>query len=372
MYDQTQRRKGMKILFDIARYLVGALFIFSGVIKVNDPIGTAIKLQEYFEVFAYDFAPFFEWFVPAALFLAVLLSVLEVVLGIALIIGFKMPRTSWALLLMIVFFTFLTFYSAYFNKVTDCGCFGDAIKLTPWQSFYKDLILLVLIIAIFKNRHQYGGWFSEKFGFFKVVGSAIVFTLLAYYAIAHLPFLDFRAYAVGNHLPSLMEPSEELRYQYVMEKDGKEEILDTYPTDKAYTFKAMELINPEAQPKITDLSVWNDEGEFTEELLRGNKLLIVIYDATKASRTNIEAIKTLTSQTQNADVWVLTASGYEEFEAFRHDVQLAAPYFYADATVLKTMIRSNPGVMLLSNGTVVGKWHHNDTPDVSEINGLLP
>ncbi len=361
----------MKIIYEIARYLVGGLFIFSGAIKVNDPIGTAIKLEEYFEVFAHDISPVFEYLVPLALFFSIFLSVIEVVLGIALIIGFKMPRTSWALMVTIVFFTFLTFYSAYFNKVTDCGCFGDAIKLTPWGSFTKDIILLVLIIIIFINRHQYGSWFSEKFGHIKVIGSTIVFTGLAYYAIAHLPFIDFRAYAVGNHLPSLMEPSEQLKYEFVMEKDGKEFVFDTYPTDKSYTYKSMDLANPEALPKITDLNVWTDEGDYTEELLSGTKLLIIIYSAEKASKANMEAINKLVNASNKAEPWVLTASGYEEFEAFRHEVQLAAPYYYGDATVLKTIVRSNPGIVLLKDGTVLGKWHHNDTPDISKINLLL-
>lgn len=361
----------MRIIFEVARYLVGGLFIFSGIIKVNDPVGTAIKLQEYFEVFAADFAPFFEVFVPAALFLSVVLSVLEVVLGIALILGYQMRITAWILLAMIIFFTFLTFYSAYFNKVTDCGCFGDAIKLTPWQSFYKDLVLLVLIIAVFIHRDFYKPWFNPKFQHFKVIGSVLLFTFLALYAIMHLPFIDFRAYAIGNHLPSLMQPSEELRYEYVMEKNGEEEVFDSFPADPSYTFKSMDLVNPEAQPKITDLGVWNDGGDFTDELLTGNKLLIIIYNAPKASIDNIEAIKTLASQTKTAEVWVLTASGYEEFEAFRHQIQLAIPYFYADATVLKTMVRSNPGIMLLSDGYVKGKWHHNDTPSSSVINQLL-
>ncbi len=362
----------MRVLYEAARYLVGALFIFSGAIKINDPIGTAIKLEEYFDVFAYDIAPFFEWFVPAALFLSILLSVLEVVLGVALIIGTETVRTSWALLLMIVFFTFLTFYSAYFNKVTDCGCFGDAIKLTPWQSFSKDLILLFLIVIIFSYRKHYQSWFSSKIGYGIVVGSTVALTLFANHAVRHLPPIDFRAYAIGNHLPSLMEPSEELQYEYVMTKNGEDFTFDKYPSDKSYEYKAMNLINPEAQPKITDLSVWNDDGEFTEQLLSGNKLLIIIYSTDKASISNIERINQLASQVRTAEPWVLTASGYEEFEKFRHEVQLAVPYYYADATVLKTMVRSNPGVILLSNGTVLGKWHHNDTPDLSEINRLLP
>jgi len=361
-----------KTLFQISRYLVGALFIFSGAIKINDPVGTAIKLQEYFEVFANDFAPFFHYFVPAALFLAVVLSVLEVVLGIALIIGYKLPQTSWILLGLIIFFTFLTFYSAYFNKVTDCGCFGDAIKLTPWQSFIKDIILLILIVIIFINRNRYLTGPTKTSAHIQMISATALFTFLAIYAIAHLPFIDFRSYAIGNHIPTLMQPSEELKYEYVMEKDGETFTFDSYPSDKSYEFKAMNLVNPEAQPKITDLSVWNDEGDFTDELLTGNKLVIVIHDVTKASRKNLDEIKSLAASVDRAEPWVLTASGYEAFEGFRHETQLAIPYFYGDATVLKTMVRSNPGILLLSDGTVVGKWHYNDVPSVSDINKRLP
>ena len=145
----------MKVIRELARVIVGGLFIFSGLIKLNDPIGTAIKLEEYFQVFAQDIAPFFEVFEPAALFLAVFLSVLEVVLGVAVLFAYRMTITSITLIFLIVFFTGLTFYSAYFNKVTDCGCFGDAIKLTPWQSFYKDVILLFLIGIIFIRKKHF-------------------------------------------------------------------------------------------------------------------------------------------------------------------------------------------------------------------------
>src|SRR5690554_4067524 len=143
----------MKGIALLSRVLVGILFIFSGLIKINDPVGTAIKLEEYFEVFSTDISSFFLVFVPYALFLAVLLSVLEVVLGLAVLIWYRSRTTTWILLLMIIFFTFLTFYSAYFNKVTDCGCFGDAIKLTPWQSFIKDILLLLLILVLFFNKN---------------------------------------------------------------------------------------------------------------------------------------------------------------------------------------------------------------------------
>src|SRR6218665_838406 len=136
----------MKIITTIARILVGLLFMYSGLIKANDTIGFAYKLEEYFEVFGTDFL------VPAAVPLAMFICVFEVLLGFALLIGARLKLTLWLSMLMIIFFTFLTFYSAYFDKVNSCGCFGDAIKLTPWQSFSKDLILLVLLIIIIIGR----------------------------------------------------------------------------------------------------------------------------------------------------------------------------------------------------------------------------
>ena len=361
----------MRILQEIARFLVGGLFIFSGIIKVNDPIGTAIKLEEYFEVFAYDIAPFFEIFVPAALFLSVFLSVLEVALGIALLIGYRINITSWILLVMIVFFTFLTFYSAYFNKVTDCGCFGDAIKLTPWQSFYKDIILVVLIVFLFLFRKQLPSFLTSKWGTIVTASSTTLLIILAILAITHLPFIDFRTYAIGNSIPQLMLPSGELEYAYIMEKDGEEQSFSEYPSDKDLKFVRLDVLNPEVQPKITDLSVWNDDGEFTEELLSGRKLIAIMYNTDKTSTKNLIQVVNLMEEVKNAKAWILTASGYEQFEGFRHEHQIATPYFYADATVLKTMIRSNPGIMLLEDGIVLGKWHHNDVPTVSEINRLL-
>ena len=135
----------MKYLIHISRIFVGGLFIFSGLIKLNDPIGFSFKLEEYFGATVLDL-PFF---IPYALIIAVFVVVFEVLLGVFLLIGYKPKFTVWSLLGMIIFFTFLTFYSAYYNKVTDCGCFGDAIKLTPWESFTKDIILLVFIIVLF-------------------------------------------------------------------------------------------------------------------------------------------------------------------------------------------------------------------------------
>ena len=361
----------MKVIRELARVIVGGLFIFSGLIKLNDPIGTAIKLEEYFQVFAQDIAPFFEVFEPAALFLAVFLSVLEVVLGVAVLFAYRMTITSITLIFLIVFFTGLTFYSAYFNKVTDCGCFGDAIKLTPWQSFTKDVILLALILVIFFSYPKYKAFLSAKTGNVVMALVTIGSTVIALLAIWYLPFIDFRNYAVGNNLPEQMIAEENARYEYVMEKDGEEFRFDSYPSDPGYTLVEAVLLNPDkVEPKIPDFGVWNDDGDFTEEILTGTKLLLIIHNTAKANTKKMERIKDL-AVASGFDTWILSSSGYEDTDAFRHAHQLSFPFYFGDATVLKAMIRSNPGIMLLKDGTVLGKWHYNAVPNSNELRNLV-
>jgi len=361
-----------KILDNSILIIVGLLFIFSGLIKVNDPVGTAIKLQEYFEVFSTDFASFFHVFIPYALALSVFLVVLEVILGVAVIFRYRMKITGWVLLILIVFFTFLTFYSAYFNKVTDCGCFGDAIKLTPWQSFGKDLILLVLIIYIFVNRKKYLNFFNKKLSDIIMSIATALIVFLAIFAINHLPYIDFRPYKIGNNIKEEMQSKEPFRYKYIMEKNGETFEFEKYPTDTTYQFKEMVLLNPEAQPTITDYNIWTDEGDFTDESLTGKKLFVVYQDVNEASLSNLDKIKELINNLEGQlNTWIITSSNVASVENFRHEYQLAVPYYFADATVLKAMIRSNPGIILLNNGTVLGKWHFNDTPSPKEVLDLI-
>lgn len=358
----------MQMLNTIARYIVGLLFIISGLIKLNDPVGTQIKLEEYFEVFAVDFGSFFHYFIPLALFLSILLSTLEVVLGIALLLRYRPKLVTGFLLGLIMFFTFLTFYSAYFNKVTDCGCFGDALKLTPWQSFTKDLILLLLIALLFFNRKQLQPA-SEKKTLPVLIGLTVVAVGIAVFAVLHLPYIDFRAYKPGANISQDMQPSAPYRYAYMMEKDGQQVELEKYPdASEGYTYVDVRLLNPEAQPKITDFSIWNVEGDFTEAMLRGNKLLVVVHKVEEADTDELNEIMTLANKlAPQVETFMITSSDEASFKAFRHEHQLALPYYFGDATLLKTMIRSNPGLILLKDGVVINKWHYNDVPDSEAV-----
>lgn len=359
-----------------SRFFVGGLFIFSGLIKLNDPIGTEIKLEEYFEVFGQDFGSFFLVFKPFALEIGMFLIVLEVILGVAVLINYRMVITTKILLALIIFFTFLTFYSAYFNKVTDCGCFGDAIKLTPWESFIKDVILVIFILHLFWHRNKYESALSIRTGHIVIASTTIISIGLGIYAILHLPFIDFRAYQIGNNIPQQMIPPEHPIFEYTFQtKDGGQIKSDKYLTDTTmYKYVGVEQTNEEkTKAKITDYAVSSVEGEdVTQNTFEGAKLLFIIYDATKASVKNINEIRQLIKSLDGkVEMMALTASRSDQFEAFRHENQLAIPYYFVDATVLKTIVRSNPGITLWVNGTVKGMWHHNDTPDAQEILSLI-
>ena len=337
-----------------------------GLIKINDPKGTAYKLEEYFYVFSSDFGSIFELFVPVALPLAILLSVLEVALGIGLLLKYRPALVSHILLYLILFFTFLTFYSAAFDKVTDCGCFGDLLKLTPWQSFFKDVVLTILIVLLFRGRSE--GQTSPP-RFFPddqlAITGVVVLVCLSVFSVRYLPFLDFSPYAVGNNLGELMEPSKPLIYTYIMEKDGKRVELDKYPQGDEFKFIEMKLLNPEDQPKITDLSIWNEQGDFTQELFEGEKLLFIVSSVETANKRGSRKLgNLLKGHNASAKVWTLTASPQSQYRSFGKEAGWDHPFYYADATVLKTMIRSNPGVMLLRDGIVEGKWSSHSLSDI--------
>ncbi|AFL82829.1 putative membrane protein [Belliella baltica DSM 15883] len=358
------------ILF-IIRFLVGGLFIFSGLIKVNDPVGTAIKLEEYFDVFSYDIAPFFEYFKGFALEIGVVMVVAEVVLGIMLILGVRLKFTVWALSLMILFFTFLTFYSAYFNKVTDCGCFGDAIKLTPWESFFKDIVLLILIavLFIFRNKLESN---EQAWAAWTVRVSLVLSVVLAITAIRNLPFIDFRAYKEGVNIPQAMQPSAPLEYSYVMTKDGQEFVFDQYPSDESYEFVDMKLKNEDALPKISDFAVWNEEGDFTAEILSGNKAVILVTYLSKINTAHLQDFDEMVAglQSSNIEVVFVAASSEEEIQTFLAGRNWEITSYQADATVVKTIMRSNPGLMLLKEGSVLKKYHFRNTPSAETIKTL--
>ena len=368
----------VRLLSRFCWLLVGIVFIFSGLIKLNDPVGTAIKLEEYFEVFAADFGSFFLRFKGFSRTLSITLSAGEVILGTSLLLRYQLNWVLRLLLAMTIFFGFLTFYSAYFNKVTDCGCFGDAIKLTPWTSFVKDMVLLAAILVLLRSHQRWLKPFSRR----PLIGTVLVTSVagiavgIGVWALGHLPIFDLLPYRRGNDIGKLMKPEEPARYVYTFVKDGQEVRSETWLNDPPYKYKAMEVLNPEtSKPRITDFRVWNDQGDYTQQLLKGNKLILIIQGLDKLDRDRMPQIAELMQQAarspRHIEPVILTAAPQRDFDIFRHEKHLAAPYYFADATVLKTMIRSNPGMMLLQNGRVLAKWHYHDLPSLRGVEKVL-
>jgi len=276
----TKKRTGNSLIWVwICRLLVGLLFIFSGLIKINDPLGFSYKLQEYFEVFHITFLD------GLALYIAVILCALEIILGFALLIGVRGKQVAWGLLLLIIFFAFLTFYSAFFKVVQTCGCFGDAIVLTPWQSFSKDLVLLLLIIVLFKHRAKIQPLFSPKTSDRLLIIVIIVTFGAGFYTYNFLPVMDFLPYKVGANIPDEMktppgaQPDEyEQIYQLKNKATGATKVMNDKEYIKSNIWKdnnwqvvgqpESHLIKKGFTPKIQDLTIYDSQhNDYTNELL---------------------------------------------------------------------------------------------------------
>lgn len=424
----------MRAILYTCRLLVGSLFIVSGLIKANDTLGFSYKLQEYFEPEVLGWLMGF--MEPYALPLAMLVCVGEIVLGVAVIMGGRMVLSTWFLLALILFFTGLTFYSAYFDKVTDCGCFGDAIKLTPWGSFTKDIALLVLILPIFWKRKEIAFntlkedlWMMPvsllliaafsfgmlrwgfPFTFTLVVYAAALFVkrfaggvkaewiaggvatlasvLFVHHTYAHLPVKDFRPYAVGKSIPEGMKIPEgeqgdvfesRLSYRNVGTGEVKQFTTQDYPWQDTLNWKWVStdntLIKKGYVPPIHDFQLLDVDGvDVTQDIVSETQpvLLVVIKNVKDADTGCLPAINELATKAFTAGwyAYVLTASGYPDIQAFKHEHQVPIDFLQCDETTLKTMVRSNPGVMLLKEGVVKGMWHCNDVPAFSEADELM-
>jgi uncharacterized membrane protein YphA (DoxX/SURF4 family) len=358
----------MNLLAQFSRLFVGAVFAFSGFIKLQDPAGTKIKMQEYFHVFAEDlpaFAPMFDWFGEHAIYVSVFMCALELVLGVALLLSYKVAATSWILLAVVIYFGFLTFYSAYFNKVTDCGCFGDFMKLEPWTSFWKDIVLMVFILIILWQRKIFTNKNTGLIMGFTTIGAIA----LGIYTNYMQPLFDFRAYKIGADIPKSMQPSEPLRFSYTMVKNGEEKVFDKYPTDSTWVFKSMAVLNEEAKPKITDYAIWNAQGDYTQESFKGEKIYFIIQNIKKYNESAIAEIKSISTSLikKGKSVAILTSAGEEEFTKFVASNQLEIPFYFGDEKVLKTIGRVNPTLWLLTDGVVKGKYSGYAFPTVEEI-----
>ncbi|MGC6470951.1 MAG: BT_3928 family protein [Flavobacteriales bacterium] len=372
----------MKYLTYFSRFFVGVLFIISGLIKANDAIGFSYKLDEYFSADVLNL----EFLIPLSLVMAAGICIVEIVLGLMVLIGSRPKLTNWSLMSMIIFFTFLTFYSAYFNKVTDCGCFGDAIKLTPWESFGKDIILMILIGILIKGEKYISPLLNNKKE--NMLIAIVTFFCFAFviHTYRHLPIKDYRPYAIGKNIADGMKTCDELSLPcteeaivYIVKDKQSGETRDMLSTDYQEKWEEFDFVEATDQtillqegyePPIHDFSIFKDGIDYTYSILEEkNAFLLVCYDITKTSTGKLDEINTFYQNCleNNIPFYALCASSDDNILKFKQDFNIQYPFYFTDETTLKTMIRSNPGLIMLNKGTVTGKWHSNDFPKYDDV-----
>lgn len=371
--------KNNKLLTAIAvaaRTLLGLTFIFSGFVKAVDPLGTVYKIEDYLNAFG----GFFTNLVPAAPEAAILLILFEFVLGVLLFLGVWNKQCAWLALLMMLVMTPLTLYLAIANPVTDCGCFGDAIHLSNWATFWKNVVLLVLAIALLLTKDYLFSTWRKPLDLLIFCAAFVGCSGLMAYALTHLPPIDFRPYKIGNNIPELMTvdipedaPMDEYEYTFIYEKNGeqREFTLDNYPKDDStWTFvdQRSRLVKKgyEApQPPIHDfvLTLNDEEGnvyDMTDEILELDRVVLAImYKLETADRKQVAKLNRLYLDALQADVpfYALTGSGEREIDIWRQETGAEYPILSCDGITLKTIVRANPGVVVLSQGTVIDKYN---------------
>lgn len=363
-------KKALHITGSIARTLLALTFLFSGFVKAVDPLGTVYKIQDYLHE---GFGGVFQWAIPAAGVAAVCLITLEWLLGIAMLLNVRTQWTSWITLLFYCIMTPLTLYIAIANPVSDCGCFGDALVITNWQTFWKNIILLLLSICFVICRKaipELFSWWMEIIIALAALGSVAG---IMGYSYTHLPQIDFRPYKVGNHIPTLMEiPDDAEVDQYeitlIYAKDGKEQTftLENYPKgDPEWTFVDQKsvLIKKGYVPPIHDFEIETLEGDYiTQDILESEEpvTLVVMYDLSKTDTTQLEKLMYMIHEYPR--VYFLTASGEEEIFAFAEELgwdeeTTYSTFCFTDPITLKTIVRANPGVIVVQNGTIIDKYN---------------
>ena len=357
------------IFASISRTLLGLVFIFSGAVKAIDPFGTVYKIEDYLKAFG----GFFTDLLPLADVAAAILILLEVVLGVCMVLNVRTQWTSWLALAFYAVMTPLTLYIALNNPVSDCGCFGDAIILTNWQTFWKNVVLITLAFLLVLLRKSVNPlWRGYMEVIIAFIAASITFAFMEY-TYRHLPMVDFRPYKIGNHLPTLMEYPEDAEpdqyeFSFVYEKDGVEETftLENYPKgDSTWTFVRQEskLIKKGYEPPIHDFEIINAEGEdLTWDILESEDpvTLVVMYDLAKADKKQMDKIEALYANCQlsNVNCYILTGSGTDEIIAFSMEhPTLSDCICTCDPVTLKTIVRANPGAFVLQNGTVIDKYN---------------
>jgi uncharacterized membrane protein YphA (DoxX/SURF4 family) len=373
--------KTENILSFISRLILGIVFIFSGFVKGVDPLGSTYKFTDYFNAFNLGFLE------PFALVLAIILAAAEFIIGVSLIFRFRYQLAVWAVMIFMSFFTLISFILALTNPVSDCGCFGDAIIMTNWQTFFKNLILIPFVLHIFWFRASGQDAFKPLFSWLAIMIFTLVFLGMEFHAYRHLPMLDFRPYSVGTYIPAKMSMPEgamqdEFKTYLYYEKDGTVEEFteENFPwEDTTWTYVDSKhiLVKKGYEPPIHDFTIVNEtDKDITSQLLsdKGYSFLLVAVHLEDADTHAMNYASRLAAWCEQAghSFYCTTASGEQEIQEIRQSLDPAFEFHTTDEITLKTIIRANPGLLLLKEGTILAKWHYRDFPGLEQFEDILP
>jgi uncharacterized membrane protein YphA (DoxX/SURF4 family) len=367
----AKRYAAKEIVILILRLLVGSVFIFSAVVKGIDPLGTAYRVEDYLEAYGWYFL------VDFSLWLAVALILLEFLLGISMFLRLRFRLASLGILLIMVFFTIVTYFDAKLNLVPDCGCFGDAIKLTNWETFYKNIVLVVIALVLFLWRKNAKQHLSLWIHYTILMFFLLVFSGFMYYNINHLPIVDFRSWKVGKDMKTIGEDKVKVYVSYKNKETGeiKEFLSPDYPWGDSAWLSKREFIGQRfdnsSLVKKHDLIIEDSLGNvFTKELIEnpGTQVLIISPDLYTIDKQGLaKALALRWNIGDEVNIAVITGSSFDLAASVFKSYSNVEVYF-ADDILLKAMIRSNPGLVILKNGIIVQKLHFKDIPDKLEIN----
>lgn len=354
----------MKSLVTISRILVGLLFIFSGLVKANDPHGLSYKMQEFFEL--WHMTQFNSW----TLTMSVLMNAFEIIAGFALLIGWRIRIFSWLLLLLIVFFTFLTGYTYVTGKPTNCGCFGDCLPISSKTSFLKDVALTILIGLIFWQRRHVRPILSSRASWIAMLLVTLFSFGLQWYALRYLPIVDCLPFKKGSSIPEKMQippgsVPDSFAIRFIYKKEGKEfefapaELpadLDSYE----YVSRTDKLVRKgNAEPPIKGFVLTGVSGEDSTDIILSQPYTVLVFcenfDVPFSKWKKVLAeLRGITGK-KNIPLYAVTSQRDKAIELFAAAGMQDIPVFVTDYTAIRTAARTNPTIYLLKEGTVVSK-----------------
>ena len=357
--------------FQISRYLLAIVFVFSGFVKAVDPLGTTYKIEDYLAAFGEPWSQFS--FI--ALWLSIALSAFELVIGLNLLFKIKIRTSAVLAMIFMLVMTPLTLYIALNNPVTDCGCFGDALIISNWETFWKNVVLLVLVVILLFSSAKSRPVFLSGIEWLIITVFVGISAAISLYSYNFLPMIDFRPYKIGSNIPEKMKipegaPTDKYETTFIYEKNGeqKEFTLENYPKDDStwvFVDQKTTLISKGYEPPIHNFSIIDQNfDDITEDVLqyKGGTYLVVVYDIQKASPEGLLRAEDIYKKHKDTGTrfYVLTGSSDDAIASVRAETGITFPFCKTDPITLKTIIRANPGLVYLENGTVKGKWNWRD------------